>query len=404
MAKPAARTRNLQATAQSRLRRFRRGSMLAVALTAMLLLLWGIEGPPLPGVDEAVAARAEADTPPADEPPTDDPAAAPGDTPTLPDDPAEAMGQATRTIRDLLFGAYVMLPRIFVAIVLLVTAAVVGKLVSMVLRRVLRSWSRADASAAMAQVLIWLIAVGAALSVLAGDARALIGSVGLAGLALSWALQAPIESFTGWLMNSFKAYYRIGDRIAVGDVFGDVYKVDILTTTVWEAGGPDKPVAGAQPTGAMITFPNSEVLRANIINYTREFPFVWDEVTVPVANESDLPYAIKVMEKMAGQVLGTAMAERADRYRQMLERARIAFDVEVEPSVFVSLEDSWTDLTIRYLVPARERRRWASLLQLQAAVELDKPEHRGRIIPGYPRANLRVWNDDGGTGSGGATS
>lgn len=376
--------------------------MLAVALTAMLLLLWGIEGPPLPGVGEAVAARAPADTPQ-----TGEPAAVPDDTATLPDDPVEAMGQATRTIRDLLFSAYVMLPRIVVAIALLIIAAVVGKLVSMVLRRVLRNWSRADASAAMAQVLIWLIAVGASLSVLAGDARALIGSVGLAGLALSWALQAPIESFTGWLMNSFKAYYRIGDRIAVGDVFGDVYKVDILTTTVWEAGGPDKPVAGAQPTGAMITFPNSEVLRANIINYTREFPFVWDEVTVPVANESDLRYAIDILKKVASQVLGSEMADRADRYRQMLERARIAFDVAVEPSVFVSLEDSWTNLTIRYLVPARERRRWASLLQLQAGVELDKPEHRGRIMPGYPRANLRVSSDDRddrGTEPGGAAS
>jgi hypothetical protein len=38
-----------------------------------------------------------------------------------------------------------------------------------------------------------LLALGMALSVIAGDARALVGSVGLAGLALPWALPAPIE-------------------------------------------------------------------------------------------------------------------------------------------------------------------------------------------------------------------
>ena len=67
----------------------------------------------------------------------------------------------------------------------------------------------------------------------------------------------PRGSFTGWLLNSFRGYYQVGDRVAVGDVFGDVYRIDFLTTTVWEAGGADKPVQGAQPTGALVTFPDA---------------------------------------------------------------------------------------------------------------------------------------------------
>jgi small-conductance mechanosensitive channel len=91
------------------------------------------------------------------------------------------------------------------------------------------------------------VAAVASLSVLAGDVRAVVGSVGLLGLAASWALQTPIESFTGWLLNSFRGYYRVGDRIAVGDVFGDVYRIDVLTTTVWEAGGPASPCRRRRP-------------------------------------------------------------------------------------------------------------------------------------------------------------
>ena len=70
--------------------------------------------------------------------------------------------------------------------------------------------------AALMRIGLFLLAIAAGLSVIAGDATALLGSIGLIGLALSWALQTPIESFTGWVLNAFRDYYRPGDRIEVG--------------------------------------------------------------------------------------------------------------------------------------------------------------------------------------------
>lgn len=315
----------------------------------------------------------------------------------IPTDPTVSLEQAASTVRDLVLGFYAMLPRLVIAVLLILLAVAVARGVKRLLERYLGSWERTHALSALVQIGVFLVAIAAALSVLAGDARALLGSIGLVGLALSWALQTPIESFTGWLMNSFRGYYRVGDRIEVGEVFGDVYKVDVLTTTVWEAGGPGKPVAGAQATGAMVTFPNWEVLRSNIINYSKDFPYVWDEVTVNVASESDLPYTIQVLERAAGDLLGAKMAQPAREYRQLLERARLAFDVEEEPKVFISLTDAWVACTVRYLVPARVRRRWASELSTVLSVETAKPEHQGKIISGYPRQELRMtsnWEDD----------
>jgi small conductance mechanosensitive channel len=356
--------------ARARLRRFRQGSVLAVALTAILLMLWGVEDlngqeTPAPPVIER----------------TERPVAM---------DATAALQEATGTVRDLLLGFYAMLPKIAIAILLVAVAALLAALARRLLQRTLAHWERIEALTALVRIGLFLVAIGAALSILAGDARALLGSVGLVGLALSWALQTPIESFTGWLLNSFRTYYRVGDRIEVGDVFGDVYKIDVLTTTVWEAGGPGKSVVGAQATGAMITFPNWEILRSNIINYSREFPYVWDEITIAVADGSDLPYTIRVLEHLATEIVGRRMDEPAEEYRRLLERARLAFDVDSEPRVFLSLADSWTNCTIRYLVPARERRRWSSRLLLAVSVELSKPEHAGRIRPGYPRTDVRL--------------
>jgi small conductance mechanosensitive channel len=298
--------------------------------------------------------------------------------------------EAAATIRDLLFGFYAFLPRLVIVLALIVVAALVSRAAHALLRRTARGWERAEAASAVARLIVFLLAIVASLSVLAGDVRAVVGSVGLLGLAASWALQTPIESFTGWLLNSFRAYYRVGERIAVGDVFGDVYKIDILTTTVWEAGGPGKPVSAEQATGALITFPNWEVLRSNIVNYSRDFPWVWDEITVNVANESDIAYTMEVLQATARRVLGEEMAVAAQRYQDVLAKQGLVFDVDEVPRVYLSLADSWIDCTIRYVVGVRARRRWSTALVLATTTELAKPEHKGRILPVYPRTEVKL--------------
>lgn len=362
--------RHLRQSAQTRLKRFRQGSALAVALTGLILLIFG--GTPAP------AQEVTSNAPPEE---------AALDTPA---DPSASLEQATTTIRDLFTTGYGLLPKILIALLVFLLAALVAKVTRAVLEKALGHWERTDAIVALSKIGIFLLAIATALTIVAGDIRALLGSIGLVGLALSWALQTPIESFTGWLLNSFRGYYRVGDRIEVGEVFGDVYKIDVLTTTVWEAGGPGKAVGGAQPTGAMITFPNWEVLRSNVVNYSRDFPYVWDEIAIGVANESDLAYTLRVFQETADRTLGEMMREPVEQYRQLLKQERLAFDVDEEPSVFLSAADAWTNCTIRYLVPARARRRWATNLLLAITNETQKPEHKGRIIGAYPRTEVRV--------------
>jgi small conductance mechanosensitive channel len=366
--RPRPGARVYQRGAQQQLQRFRRGSLLAVAITALLLLLWGV---PL-----GVEGQEQPQEPPAVE--------------FVPPDPAAAVDEAADTIRDLAYGFFAFMPRLIIVLAIVGLAALVSRAVHSVLRRTAGRWERVEAASALTRLIVYLLAVVASLSVLAGDARAVVGSVGLLGLAASWALQTPIESFTGWLLNSFRAYYRVGDRISVGDLFGDVYRIDVLTTTVWEAGGPGKSVTAAQATGVLITFPNWEILRSHIVNYSREFPYVWDEITLQVANESDMRYTIEIIERTAHRVIGDDMAEAARRYEVLLAAKRLAFDVDEKPRAFLSLADSWTDCTVRYLIPVRERRRWSSALVLAMSEELARPEHKGRILPVYPRTEVKL--------------
>jgi small-conductance mechanosensitive channel len=336
---------------------------LALALTTLLLVLW--DGPGVGGQDAEPQAT---------------PVRAGG---TL-------LHEVSHTFGQLADNAFAYAPRVVLALAVLAAAALLSRLLRSVLRRALGQWERTDAVLAVGRIVLFAIAAVVALSILAGDARAVAGSVGLLGLAASWALQTPIESFTGWLLNAFRGYYRVGDRVAVGDVFGDVYSIDILTTTVWEAGGRGKPVGAAQPTGALITFPNSEVLRSNVVNYSRDFPHVWDELTIGVSNESDLAYASRIIENVARRVLGPEMTDAATEYGRLLEAHNLTFTVEDIPRVYLSGRDAWTDCTVRYMVPVRTRRHWSSTLLLEISAELAKPEHARRVQAAYPRTEVSL--------------
>jgi small-conductance mechanosensitive channel len=393
--------------ARSVLRRFRRASLLAVAITSLLLLLVGLGEPEAEGAvaDEAPVALAEESEPERGPPPSatdtgDDLAESTRDAPAR--DRAEAVAKATgeeagRTFAELRDGVVRNAPKIALVTVILLAAWGFVRIFRLGIRRALGDWARATAVTALTGVVVWLSAVGLSITILAGDVRAFVGSVGLLGLALSWALQTPIESFTGWLLNAFKGYYRVGDRVEVGEVFGDVHRIDVLTTTVWEIGSPFRSgfVHAEQPTGRLITFPNNQILTGSVMNFTRDFAFVWDELTVPIANESDVRYAMGILDRIARELLGERMTGPAREYETILRGARLEESVSAAPEVFVSLDDSWTNLSIRYLVDARRRRKWKSELVLRVAEELGRPEHHGRIIPVVPRRQIQLVGPDG---------
>ena len=385
--RPARRQGNRVVRAKSLLGRFRRATMLAVALTSLLLLTF-----------EQPAESAQASI--RDEVGSDSKKPQRGAAAVVDqaDEVAEATGQEAKFAFDQVRDTAVRnLPKFMVVLALLVLAWIILRLLRWVLGRALGDWPRATAVVALSGVTVWVLAIAVSTMVLAGDVRAFLGSVGLLGLAASWALQTPIESFTGWLLNAFRGYYRVGDRVEVGEVFGDVHRIDVLTTTVWEIGSPFSPgfVRAEQPTGRLITFPNNQILTGSVMNLTRDFPYVWDELSVAVANESDLRYAIGVVEGAARELLSGGMSGAAKDYEAILKHARLEATVSAVPEVFLSIEDAWTSLHVRYLVDVRKRRRTKSDLILRLSEVLNRAEHAHRIIPVIPRQQLQLIGADG---------
>lgn len=188
-------------------------------------------------------------------------------------------------------------------------------------------------------------------------------SLGLGSLILGFALQTPITSFIGWIYILVKTPYRVGDRIKVGDATGDVIDVSYLDTTLWEFGG--QYLSTDHPSGRIIKFPNSNILSAPVYNYTWPlFPYIWNEIKINVAYESDLEYIAETMRAVAEEELGAAMIERIQTFRELLAQTPIdQLEVQEHPVVLFRVSDNtWLEAIVRYLVMPREAGRVKTVL------------------------------------------
>jgi small-conductance mechanosensitive channel len=107
-------------------------------------------------------------------------------------------------------------------------------------------------------------------------------ALGVAGAGIAFALQEVIASFAGWLAIMFGGFYKIGDRVQLGGIKGDVMDIGVLRTTIMETG---QWVDGDLYNGRIVLVANSFVYKEPVFSYSGDFPFLWDEIKVPVRLE-----------------------------------------------------------------------------------------------------------------------
>lgn len=132
--------------------------------------------------------------------------------------------------------------------------------------------------------------------------------LGVAGAGIAFALQEVIASVAGWLAISFADFYRPGDRVQLGGIKGDVIDVSVLRTTLMEVG---EWVKGDLYSGRIVRIANSFVFKEPVFNYSGDFPFLWDEIIVPIKYGSDYHQARTILEGVAAEVVGAYTQEAA---------------------------------------------------------------------------------------------
>jgi small-conductance mechanosensitive channel len=186
-----------------------------------------------------------------------------------------------------------------------------------------------------------------------GSGSNLTVAMGILGAGIAFASQEVIGSFAGYLSIVTGNLYHIGDRVRIGDVMGDVLDITILRTTVMEIG---EWVRADQYTGRIVTVANRFVFSAPVFNYTRHWPYLWDEIMIPVTYSSDWRRAGEVMLEHAESYTAHFQEQAQAGIGRLTERYPL-YDTAVEPTLYVVMTDNWIELALRYVVEAHERRR-----------------------------------------------
>lgn len=219
--------------------------------------------------------------------------------------------------------------------------------------------------------------------------------IGLASAGLAFALQEVILSVAGWISIFSSKIYKTGDRIELNGVRGDVIDISITRTTLMEIGAWTK---SDNYSGRIVQISNSFVFKGPVSNYSTDFPFVWDEIVLPVAYGSDLQEAKDILENVSSAHL-SEYAEFAKEYWQQMINKYYIENANVEPTLSVKLTDNWIEITLRYVVDFKKRRSSRSALSSEVLQAFNATQGRVKLasatieLTGIPNLDVRVHND-----------
>ena len=222
------------------------------------------------------------------------------------------------------------------------------------------------------------------------DIQALIVGFGLVAAAFTITMQDVARSFVGGLIIFFDRIYSVGDRIEIGDKQGDVIDISLLYTTVLEIGDW---VDGDQPTGRLSIIPNSYILGNVVNNYTKDFNFIWEEMTVPVTYDSNWEEAVSLIMEAILLETGDLMAN-AKKAIPVLERKYYFSGRSTEPAVFIRLTDNWIECHARFVTDPWNRRSIKNSISrriLEGIEKSDKVKIASQTfdIVGFPELRLK---------------
>ncbi|SCG44248.1 Small-conductance mechanosensitive channel [Micromonospora echinaurantiaca] len=180
--------------------------------------------------------------------------------------------------------------------------------------------------------------------------------VGLVAAGLALAMQEVIGAFAGWISILTGRQYRVGDRIQMCGVRGDVLDITPLRTRILESGSstdPESWIRGRQYTGRVVSLSNRFVFTAPVYNSSTVLDHLWEELTLPIPYDADWQLAERILHEEAESISSTAEARQA--IAQMRHRYPVA-EAEVDPRVFIRATPNWVELTARFVVPVRAAR------------------------------------------------
>lgn len=85
------------------------------------------------------------------------------------------------------------------------------------------------------------------------------------------------------------------------------------------------------------------------------FPFLWDEIKIPIQYGSNYDKTKEILEKVGIEIAGDLTRQSREKWNEMQTKYRLE-DAQTEPMVSLIANDNWVEYTLRYVVSYKKRR------------------------------------------------
>jgi len=203
---------------------------------------------------------------------------------------------------------------------------------------------------------------------------------GLLTAGIAVALQNVILSVAGYFYLIGKYGVRVGDRVQVSGVTGEVVDIGLVRLHLMEIGKE------ANPTGRMVVFSNSVVFQPNA-GLFKQIPgtrFDWHEITLTLATESDYH---QVEERLTN-----AVAKVFENYRERMERQHRSMEQSLgplsrnslHPETRLRLTQGGLEVVIRYPVELDEANKIDDRIAREVLDAINRPPKLKLVGSGMP--------------------
>jgi small-conductance mechanosensitive channel len=199
------------------------------------------------------------------------------------------------------------------------------------------------------RIVVWFVVIVVVAFAFATELGSLATFAGLLTAGVAVALQNVILSVAGYFFLISKYGVRVGDRVQVSGVTGEVVDIGLVRLHLMELGTGR---TDAQPTGRVVAFSNSVVFQANA-GLFRQIPgtnFIWHEITLTLAPDSNY----RTVEDRLMKAVDSVFADYRDSMemqRRQMEMSLSLLSVDsgsFRPQSRLRVTQSGLEVIIRY--------------------------------------------------------
>jgi small-conductance mechanosensitive channel len=200
------------------------------------------------------------------------------------------------------------------------------------------------------KIVLWVLVIAIAASTFATELSSLATFAGLITAGLAVAMQSVLVSVVGYFFLIGKYGIRVGDRVQVGAVTGEVIDLGLVRVHLMELTGQQ---GGAMsPTGRVVAFANSIIFQASggLFKQIPGINLAWHDITVRLPAGAD---ATTLKTRLLEAVSSVLKDYRDDILRQTQEMQRTAQAhgrSDAQPQVQLRFSPDGVDAIVRYPV------------------------------------------------------